>query len=115
MTVVSLLGDRYASFERAMHRAGAELLLGYRLLPVVPFSFMGYAAGAAGTSLWEFTWTTVVGYLPLTAAVAYLGSRAQSLSLTDPVLWAAVAALVVALFAARRIGRTRREPSRVPD
>ena len=98
----SLLGRRYATFERAMARGGSRLLITYRLIPVVPFSFMGYAAGAVGTRLWTFSWTTVVGFLPLTAAVTYLGSRAQSLSLTDPLVWAAVIVALGLVAAAHR-------------
>jgi uncharacterized membrane protein YdjX (TVP38/TMEM64 family) len=103
----SLLGRRYGDFERAIDRGGTPLLLGYRLIPVVPFSFMGYAAGAAGTSLRTFAWTTVVGFLPLTIAVTYLGSRAQSLSLSDPLVWAAVVLLIGLIVAAHRLQRSR--------
>jgi uncharacterized membrane protein YdjX (TVP38/TMEM64 family) len=103
----SLLGRRYQDFERAIERGGTPLLLGYRLIPVVPFSFMGYAAGAVGTNLWTLTWTTVVGFLPLTVAVTYLGSRAQSLSLSDPLVWAAVALLVGLIVAAHQLQRGR--------
>jgi uncharacterized membrane protein YdjX (TVP38/TMEM64 family) len=103
----SLLGRRYRQFERAVENGGTQLLLGYRLIPVVPFSFMGYASGAVGTSVWTFSWTTVVGFLPLTAAVTYLGSRAQSLSLSDPLVWAAVAMLLGLIGAERRLSRRR--------
>jgi len=103
----SLLGRRYREFERAIQHGGTPLLLGYRLIPVVPFSFMGYAAGAVRTNLWTFAWTSVVGFLPLTVAVTYLGSRAQSLSLSDPLVWAAVALGLGLLLAAHRIQRAR--------
>jgi uncharacterized membrane protein YdjX (TVP38/TMEM64 family) len=103
----SLLGTRYRRFEQAIEGGGTQLLLGYRLIPVVPFSFMGYASGAVGTNLWTFCWTTVVGFLPLTAGVTYLGSRAQSLSLSNPVVWAAVALLLGLVLAERRISRRR--------
>lgn len=105
----ALLGSRYARFERAIERGGIELLLGYRLIPVVPFSFMGYAAGAARINLLTFTWTTVVGFLPLTAAVTYLGSRAQSLSLANPLVWASVALLLGLLVGAHYLGKHRTE------
>jgi uncharacterized membrane protein YdjX (TVP38/TMEM64 family) len=94
----SLLGRRYADFERAIERGGVGLLLAYRLLPVVPFSFLGYAAGAVGVSLWTFSWTTVVGFIPETVAVAYLGSQARSLSLTDPVVWIAVLVILIGVI-----------------
>jgi uncharacterized membrane protein YdjX (TVP38/TMEM64 family) len=103
----SLLGRRYRDFEGAIERGGIALLIGYRLLPVVPFSFMGYAAGAVGVKLRTFAWTTVVGFLPLTIAVTYLGSRAQSLSLSDPLVWAAVALLLGLIVAAHRLQRSR--------
>lgn len=49
----------------------------------------------------------MVGFLPLTVAVTYLGSRAQSLSLSDPIVWAAVALLVGLIVAAHRLQRGR--------
>jgi uncharacterized membrane protein YdjX (TVP38/TMEM64 family) len=101
----SLLGRRYADFERAIERGGTGLLLGYRLIPIVPFSFMGYAAGAVGIDVRTFAWTTVVGYLPLTVAVTYLGSRAQSLSLGNPLVWGAVVVLLGLVLAAHHVQR----------
>lgn len=46
-------------------------------------------------NVWRFAWTTVAGYLPLTAVVAYLGSNARTVSLGDPLIWIAVAAAAV--------------------
>lgn len=80
-----------------MEGGGTTLLLSSRLIPIVPFALIGYAAGATHIPLWRFSWTTVVGYLPLTIAVVYLGSRAQTLSLGNPLVWIAVAALVALL------------------
>ena len=68
---------------------------------------MGYAAGAVEVKLRTFAWTTVVGFLPLTIAVTYLGSRARSLSLSDPVVWAAAALLLGLIVAAHRLQRSR--------
>ncbi|MGO9957908.1 MAG: TVP38/TMEM64 family protein [Solirubrobacteraceae bacterium] len=101
-----LLGRRFDWLTSTIERGGVYLLLGGRLIPIVPFALIGYAAGATRISLSRFSWTTVVGYLPLTAAVAYLGSRAQTLSTNDPVLWIAVA-VVVALFLGERLLRHR--------
>jgi uncharacterized membrane protein YdjX (TVP38/TMEM64 family) len=102
-----VLGSRFDSLERALDRGGILLLLSARLVPIVPFSLVGYAAGAARVRVWRFAWTTVVGFIPLTALVAYLGSRAQSLSLSDPVVWAAALGLVVMLAAARLLNLKR--------
>jgi uncharacterized membrane protein YdjX (TVP38/TMEM64 family) len=93
-----LLGRRFEWLVTTMERGGISLLIGGRLIPIVPFAFLGYAAGAAQVKLSRFAWTTVVGYLPLTAAVAYLGSRAQTLSTSSPLLWGVVVLLIVLLL-----------------
>jgi uncharacterized membrane protein YdjX (TVP38/TMEM64 family) len=108
-----LLGHRFAWLESTMEQGGTSLLLSSRLIPIVPFALVGYAAGATQTSLWRFAWTTVVGYLPLTTAVTYLGSRAQTFSTGDPLVWVCVAVLVAALVAERVVRRralSRRHP-----
>ena len=103
-----LLGrSRLERLERGVHRGGVGLLLVVRLLPLVPFSLTGYVAGATGVGLWRFAWTTVVGYLPLTVAVVYLGSRAQSLSLSDPLVWASLGAIALLFGLGRILGLGR--------
>ncbi len=87
----SLLGRRFSRLELLVESGGSSLLLAGRLIPVVPFALLGYAAGATHVNLWRFTWTTVVGYLPLNALVVYLGANAQTLSLGNPLTWIAVA------------------------
>jgi len=92
---------------RAVRQGGVPLLLALRLIPVIPFSLTGYVAGAAGVPVWRFSWTTLVGYLPLTVIVCYLGSEARSLSLSDPRVWVALV-VAVALVAATRLVRWER-------
>lgn len=103
----AVLGRRFVALEQAIDRGGASLLLSGRLIPVVPFALVGYAAGATRVNLWRFCWTTVLGYLPLTTAVCYLGSRAQTLSTSNPLVWLA-AALLIGLLVAEWIVRHRR-------
>lgn len=100
-----LLGRRFDWLTLTMERGGTSLLLSGRLVPIVPFALVGYAAGATRTSLWRFAWTTVVGYLPLTIAVTYLGSQAQTLSTANPLLWTAVAVLLALLIGERLFRR----------
>jgi uncharacterized membrane protein YdjX (TVP38/TMEM64 family) len=107
----TLLGSRFTSLESAIQRGGIPLLLAGRLVPIVPFSILGYAAGAARVRVGRFAWTTAVGFFPLTAAVAYLGSRAQTLSANDPVVWIA-AVVVVGLLVTGRLVTTRSRTSR---
>jgi uncharacterized membrane protein YdjX (TVP38/TMEM64 family) len=97
--------DRLSSYERAVQRGGVTLLLGMRLVPVIPFSLFSYAAGSARVPLGRFAWTTIVGYLPLTAIFAYLGGRLEELSFDDPVLWAGAAVMLGLLLLTRSVVR----------
>ena len=63
-------------------------------------------------NLWRFTWTTVVGYLPLTVLVTYLGSTARTLSPGNPLIWVAIAAAVLLLGGHRAL---RRAPAPAPS
>jgi uncharacterized membrane protein YdjX (TVP38/TMEM64 family) len=104
----AVLGKRFSRVERGVADGGISLLLAGRLIPVVPFAFLGYAAGATHVNLWRFAWTTVVGYLPLTVLVVYLGSDARTLSIGDPLIWVAVAAAVLMLGAHWTVRRRQR-------
>ena len=96
-----LLGAR--RFERAerMVERGGLTLLSVRLVPIVPFSLVSYAAGAARVPAWRFTWTTAVGYLPITAIAVYLGARLEDFSFSDPLVLAGIGALLALVLAAR--------------
>lgn len=93
--------ERFLRLERAAHEGGVTLLLAMRLIPIVPFSIFSIAAGTAHLPLWRFVWTTVVGYLPITAIFVYLGSELEELSPTDPLLWASALALIAMLLGVR--------------
>ena len=97
--------ERFERTEAAIERGGATLLLAVRLIPIVPFSLVSYAAGAARVPVWRFVWTTVVGYLPLTALAVYFGTRLEGLSLTDPLVLGSAAALLALVFVGHRIAR----------
>ena len=113
--LMRLLGpDRFARAERAIANGGVTLLITLRLIPIVPFSLVCYAAGAAQVPLWRYTWTTFLGYLPLTVTAVYLGSRLETLHPTDPAVLAAVALVILLMFGLRRVSTQMRdeEPAR---
>ena len=110
---VRLAGEqRVVAAEALIERTGAPALLLVRLIPFVPFSLVGYLAGAARVPVWRYTWTSFVGVLPITAAATYLGHALDDLSASDPLLWAAVVVLValgvLTATAARRLRRASR-------
>ena len=93
--------ERFVRIERIIHRGGALALIAVRLIPIMPFSLMGYVSGAARVPLWRFTWTTAVGYAPITAYFTYVGSQLEGFSVEDPVLWIGGGALLLAIAGAR--------------
>ncbi|HWH45174.1 MAG TPA: VTT domain-containing protein [Thermoleophilaceae bacterium] len=95
--------ERFERYEQLVERGGTTLLLVMRLIPIVPFSVFSYAAGAARVRISTFMWTTAAGYMPLTVLFTYLGSRLDTLSLNDPVIWIGAVALVASLVLARRV------------
>ena len=105
---VRLAGEkRVSAAEALIDRTGAPALLIARLIPLVPYSLVGYLAGAARVPVWRYTWTSFVGVLPITAAATYLGHALDDFSASDPLLWAAVGVLValgaITAVAARRL------------
>jgi uncharacterized membrane protein YdjX (TVP38/TMEM64 family) len=97
--------ERFERTEAAIERGGVTLLLAVRLIPIVPFSLVSYAAGAARVPVWRFAWTTIVGYLPITALAVYFGTRLEGLSITDPLVLGTVAALLALLLGGHWIVR----------
>ncbi len=96
---------RFERFERMIERGGVPLLLALRLIPIVPFSLVCYAAGAARVPLWRFVWTTLVGYMPVTALAVYFGTRLEGLKVTDPLVLGTVVALLALLLVGNWIVR----------
>lgn len=97
--------ERFERVERSIERGGPTLLLAMRLIPILPFSVVSYAAGAARVPLWRFLWTTVVGYLPITGISVYFGTRLEGLSLTDPLVLGSALALLALLGAGHWVMR----------
>lgn len=97
--------ERFERFERMMERGGVTLLLALRLIPIMPISLVGYAAGAARVPLGRFVWTTAVGYLPITALAVYFGTRLEGITPTDPLVIGTAAAALALLLVGRWIVR----------
>jgi uncharacterized membrane protein YdjX (TVP38/TMEM64 family) len=101
--------ERFERLERIAEAGGVTLLLGMRLVPIVPFSLFSIVAGAARVAVPRFLWTTAVGYIPITALFVYLGSRLEELSPTDPILWIGAIVLIGLLLLTRKLRDVVRE------
>lgn len=76
-----------------LRRRGLLAVIGVRLIPVLPFTAINYAAGLTAVGTRDYVMGTAVGIVPGTVAWVALGSYG-----TEPASWpfaAAVAALVL--------------------
>ena len=92
--------ERFERIEAMIERGGVTLLLTMRLVPIVPFSLLSTAAGTARVPLWRFTWTTAVGYAPITAIAVYLGTKLEGFSFEDPTVLIGIGGLLALIGAA---------------
>jgi uncharacterized membrane protein YdjX (TVP38/TMEM64 family) len=94
--------------EELMDKGGAATLLSLRLIPLIPYNAICYAAGITRVPLVRYAWTTVVGIIPLTVLVAYLGSRLKSPNFGDWRVWVLIAAFIAIVVAGQVIERRLR-------
>lgn len=66
-----------------------------RLVPIVSFDLVSYAAGVTSISFWQFFWSTGLGQLPATILYSYLGQNATSTVKILFTIFSIVIALVV--------------------
>jgi len=94
--VVKVLTDRQlCRLDEWATRQGVATLLLSRLLPVVSFNLINYAAGLTPVSWWTFAWTTGLGIVPMTALMVTMGSR---LHLFPWWVWLLAAAVLLLLW-----------------
>ena len=64
--------------DRFFNRYGRYGVLITRLIPVISFDLISYAAGLTNMGLWEFFWATGIGQLPATIVYSILGQNITS-------------------------------------
>lgn len=62
-----------AAADGFFHRCGPQAVLVARLVPVVSFDLVSYAAGLTSIGPWTLCWATGLGQLPATIVYSYLG------------------------------------------
>jgi uncharacterized membrane protein YdjX (TVP38/TMEM64 family) len=94
--------------EKLMDRGGAATLLSLRLIPLIPYNAICYAAGITRVPLVRYSWTTLLGITPLTVLVAYLGSRLKSPNFGDWRVWVLIVAFIAIVVAGQVVERRLR-------
>ena len=75
-----LVAARHAAkIDRWTEVNGWQALLLSRFMPVIAFNLINFAAGLTKLSWWQFLWTTGLGILPLTFAMAWIGEEMQNM------------------------------------
>ena len=99
-------GTRVARVDALLARRGLVAILVSRLLPVLPFTGINYAAGLTAIRLRDFVLGTAIGIVPGTVAYVALGAYG-----TSPTSWpfvSAVAALLALSLAGAWLASRRR-------
>ncbi len=74
--VDALMNERHrTAMDRWMRRQGVGVLLLSRLMPLISFNVINYAAGLTPISWWTFLWTTGIGILPITTLLVVTGDQ----------------------------------------
>lgn len=103
------LRGRFQSLDAALATRGFWTVLLFRLVPIVPYEALNYAAGLSRIRFHHYWTATILGLLPGAAIAAWFGD-----SLTQPLSWkfAGAAAALVALIAIPTIYlRMKRRPT----
>jgi uncharacterized membrane protein YdjX (TVP38/TMEM64 family) len=93
----------WAKLEAIPVEAGSLLVI--RLMPVISFNLVNYAAGLLGVPWWRFLWTTALGILPIVVTMVVLG---RELMAAPWWIWGAFALACLALLAVLRVRRNTR-------
>lgn len=104
---VVLLGEKAELADRLIDERGLLGIVVLRLLPIVPFNALNYAAGLSNLGFVRYLFGTVVGMVPGTFIVASLASRAEDPSSPGfaASLMSAVMVLLASVFVANRLRR----------
>ncbi len=107
--VKRLIGEaRWQTMTDWINARGTSGLLAARLIPVISFNLVNYAAGLAGVGWWKFTWTTAIGILPIATASVLVGSHMVE---APAWLWVVVGGAAIILIVKDWTGIFQRRPA----
>ena len=100
--------ERMQRLDRYVDEHGVITIFVLRLLPLVSFDAISYAAGLSGISFWRFFVATALGMLPGTLAFVYLGGASSSTGFALVLVGLAVLAVAAYLYGRRYLKVRRR-------
>lgn len=108
--VERLTGTRLERVDELLARRGFLAVLAVRLVPLVPFTAINYAAGLSSVARRDYAWGTAVGIIPGTLSYVALGSGLASGHFTLVLVSASILVLLSALATGRVLVRRHRRP-----
>lgn len=100
--------ERMQRLDRYVEEHGTITIFILRLLPLVSFDAISYAAGLSSISFWRFFVATALGMLPGTLAFVYLGGASSSTGFALVLIGLAVLAAAAYLYQRRTLKVRRR-------
>lgn len=98
--------DRVRTIDAGVDREGWLYVLTLRLIPIIPSWLVNLLMGLTSLRLSTFWWASQLGTLPATAVYVGIGTRLSSVtslrSVASPAVFAALLALAILPYAARR-------------
>lgn len=82
--------------DRFFRRYGKHAVLIARLIPVISFDVVSYAAGLTSMGLWDFTLATGIGQMPATLVYSFLGQNMTQAARLG--LWIVLGVLALVTF-----------------
>ncbi len=78
--VMALLSERHRhTLARLTRNHGKGVLFIARLIPLVPFFLINFAAGLSPMPLWTYVWVSALGMIPVTLLIVLFGDRLGAL------------------------------------
>lgn len=117
---------RFAAISEAIRREGFRIVVLLRLCPLFPVIMLNYTLGLTRISLSAYIFGTLIGMVPRTLFIAYLGSGARSLAgltrgedvhvvVNPPIYWGGlVASLVILVVLATKARHYINEATKQP-
>ncbi len=100
--------ERMQRLDRYVDQHGAITIFVLRLLPLVSFDVISYAAGLSSISFWRFLLATALGMLPGTLAFVYLGGASSTTGFALALVGLSILGTAAYLYQRRKLKLRRR-------